>query len=181
MGSLTFTDVYDEHFRFVWRSLRRLGVSEADVADAAQEVFVVVHRKLDTFEARAKLSTWLFGICLRVAARRRSAPSKRREIADEAAIAAQIDPREDAASTVEHGDRRRLLEALLDELPFEQRTVFVLFELEAMTGEDIADALEIPLGTVYSRLRLARAAFEKSVQRERARSRARGIFEGESR
>ena len=172
MGSLAFTDVYDEHFRFVWRSLRRLGVFEADVADAAQEVFVVVHRKLDGFEGRAKVSTWLFGICLRVAARRRSAPTRRREVHDDEAIAAQVDHADDAATTVERRDERRVLEALLDELSFDQRAVFVLFELEAMTGDVIAEALEIPLGTVYSRLRLARAAFEQAVRRERARTRS---------
>lgn len=172
MGSPSFPDVYDEHFRFVWRSLRRLGVPEADVADAAQEVFVVVHRKLEGFEGRAKLATWIFGICLRIASRRRNSPAKRREVHDEAAIANQIDPGDGAAAEVERRDRLRVLDALLDDLPLEQRAVFVLFELEAMTGEDIAEALEIPLGTVYSRLRLAREAFERGVKRVQAKQRA---------
>ena len=171
MGSLSFPDVYDEHFRFVWRSLRRLGLSEADVADAAQEVFVVVHRKLEGFEGRAKLSTWIFGICLRVASRRRASPEKRREVLDEGAVASQIDPSDDATTTLEQRDRLRLLDAILDELPLEQRAVFVLFELEAMTGDDIAEALQIPLGTVYSRLRLARGAFEQAVKRVQAKQR----------
>src|SRR5689334_15233045 len=70
-GGLTFKEVYEEQFRFVWRSLRRLGVRESDVADAAQDVFLVVHRRLGEFEGRSKVSTWLYGICYRVARDRR--------------------------------------------------------------------------------------------------------------
>ena len=70
-GGPTFKEVYEEQFRFVWRSLRRLGVRESDVADAAQDVFLVVHRRLDEFEGRSKVSTWLYGICYRVARDRR--------------------------------------------------------------------------------------------------------------
>ena len=68
---MTFKEVYDEHFRFVWRSLRRLGVRESDVPDAVQDVFLVVHRRLAEFEGRSKVTTWLFGICFRVARDRR--------------------------------------------------------------------------------------------------------------
>jgi RNA polymerase sigma-70 factor (ECF subfamily) len=66
-----------------------------------------------------------------------------------------------------------LLETILDELPLEQRAVFTLFELETMGGEEIAAALEIPLGTVYSRLRIARDQFRKSLTRLQARDRFR--------
>src|SRR5262245_39607962 len=62
-----FEEVYDEHIDFVWRSLRLLGVADAQLDDAIQDVFVVVHRKLDTFEGRASIRTWIFGIALRVA------------------------------------------------------------------------------------------------------------------
>ena len=70
---MTFKEVYDENFRFVWRSLRRLGVREGDVPDAVQDIFLIVHRKLGEFEGRSKVTTWLFGICLRVARDRRRA------------------------------------------------------------------------------------------------------------
>src|SRR6478609_4057881 len=72
---MTFEDIYRAHFAFVWRSLRRLGVREEDANDVAQEVFIVVHRKLPEFAGRSKVTTWLYGVCFRVASeRRRAAP-----------------------------------------------------------------------------------------------------------
>jgi RNA polymerase sigma-70 factor (ECF subfamily) len=166
--TLTLRAVYDEHFPFVWRSLRRLGVPESDVPDAAQEVFLVVHRKLGEFEGRAKLTTWLYAIVLRVAQDRRKKAFDRRRVDDEDAITT-LEDGVDPSAQVEQRQRLALLERLLDELPLEQRAVFTLFELDAMSGESIAELLEIPLGTVYSRLRLAREAFAKSAARHRAR------------
>jgi len=172
-GGLTFKEVYREQFRFVWRSLRRLGVRESDVADAAQDVFLVVHRRLDEFEGRAKVSTWLYGICYRVARDRRRLAHVRHHVDDEVAVAERVDEHADVAAEAERREGFELLEALLDELPIEQRAVFTLFELDAMGGEEIALALEIPLGTVYSRLRVARDQFRKSLLRLQARERFR--------
>ena len=145
---MTFREVYDEHFRFVWRSIRRLGVGESDVADAVQDVFVIVHRKLPEFEGRSKVSTWLFGICLRVTRDRRRLAHERRRSEDDAPLLDAADDRVDIAAEAERREGIAMLEKLLDELPFEQRTVFLLFELEGMSGEDIAESLTIPLGTV---------------------------------
>lgn len=170
---MTFREVYDEHFRFVWRSLRRLGVREDDVQDAVQDVFVVVHRRLGDFEGRSKVTTWLFGICLRVARDRRRLAYTRRTSCDEASIAERADDTADVAAEVERKQGMELLDAMLDEMPIEQRAVFTLFELDAMTGEDIAEMLEIPLGTVYSRLRMARDQFRRSLTRHQARDRFR--------
>lgn len=166
-----FRAVYDEHFRFVWRSLRRLGVREHDVPDAAQEVFLVVHRKLGSFEGRSKMTTWLYGIAYRVAHDRQKLAHTRRSVADADLVAEQAD---EAADLGEHLERRQaalLLERIMDEMPLEQRAVFAAFELEGMGGEDIAEMLDVPLGTVYSRLRLARDVFKKNVDRFRARER----------
>jgi RNA polymerase sigma-70 factor (ECF subfamily) len=162
---MTFREVYDEHFRFVWRSLRRLNVGEADVPDAAQEVFLVVHRRLPEFEGRAKITTWLFRICLRVARDRRRRASVRREVADPAVLEAREDPAADATVAIERREDLELFEHALETMDLDQRAVFTLFEIERMTGQDIADSLEIPLGTVYSRLRLAREAFRRAVSR----------------
>lgn len=171
MWTVTFQAIYDEHFRFVWRSLRRLGVREADVADAVQDVFLVVHRKLAEFEGRSKVTTWLFGICLRVARDRRRLAHVRHDVPDEGAIDARVDERADVAAEAERRQGLELLEAILDEMPLEQRAVFTLFELEQMNGDTIADLLEIPVGTVHSRLRLAREAFRQSLARRQARER----------
>ncbi len=174
MAETSFRQVYDEYFRFVWRSLRRLGVREADIADAVQEVFVVVHRKLATFEGRSKMTTWLFAISMRIARdHRRSAPV-RREIATEASVLGKArDPDADVGAQAERHERQATLEQILDEMPEEQRTVFVLFELETLSGIEIAELVDIPIGTVHSRLRLARESFRRAAARVDARDRFR--------
>lgn len=173
---MTFDDVYDQHFEFVWRTLRRLGVPEADLPDVAQEVFLVVHRRLADFVERAKVTTWLFRIAVRAARDRRRSASVRREIALEEPLQAAVDASADPSRDLERADDRALLEQALAALDEEQREVFAAFELEGMTGDAIAAALELPLGTVYSRLRLGRARFRQSLARllaNRARPRAR--------
>ena len=169
----SFTEVYEEHFRFVWRSMRRLGVPESDVADAVQDVFLVVHRRLGEFEGRSKVSTWLYGICYRVARDRRRLAHVRRRSDDDGDMDERPDERADVAAAAERRQGLELLETILDEMPIEQRAVFTLFELDAMGGDAIAEMLEIPVGTVYSRLRIAREQFRRSLSRMQARDRFR--------
>jgi RNA polymerase sigma-70 factor (ECF subfamily) len=160
-----FEDAYREHFRFVWRALRRLGVPERDLPDAVQEVFVVVHRKLAGFDAASRMTTWLYAIALRVASNRRRSAAQRHEVFGDAPERASL-PAED---TSDLADRRALLEKALDAMPLEQRAVFTLFELEGVQGAEIAELMEVPLATVHSRLRLARETFRRVVARARAR------------
>jgi RNA polymerase sigma-70 factor (ECF subfamily) len=177
---MTFREVYEEQFRFVWRTLRELGVQERDVADAVQDVFVVVYRKLPEFEGRSKLTTWLFAICMRVASDRRRLAHVRREVPDTEALDARVD---DAAGPAQCAERRQqvaLLERALEALPDEQRAVFVLFELKGEPCEEIAAALGAPLGTIYSRLRLGREAFRKALSRLNARERSTAVRFGEA-
>jgi RNA polymerase sigma-70 factor (ECF subfamily) len=167
--SLVFAEVYEEHFDFVWRSARRLGVSALHVDDAVQEVFLVVHRRLHEFEARSSLKTWLFAITRRVVGDyRRSArrkPSEPISFEPEACASSAAD------AQLERNEDARLLYSLLDELDPEKREVFVLAELEQISGPEIAAALGENLNTVYARLRAARIAFEAAVARHQARSR----------
>jgi RNA polymerase sigma-70 factor, ECF subfamily len=173
-GVASFKEVYDENFRFVWRSLRRLGVPESDVADCVQDVFLVVHRRLGEFEGRSKVTTWLYGICYRVARdRRRLAHVRRRADDDDGELDERPDERADVAADAERKQGLALLEAMLDEMPIDQRAVFTLFEIDALGGEAIAEMLEIPVGTVYSRLRIAREQFRRSLSRMQARDRFR--------
>lgn len=162
---MTFDDIYDQHFEFVWRTLRRLGVPSADLPDVSQEVFLVVHRRLADFVERAKVTTWLFRIAARAARDRRRSARVRYEIAVEKPLQAAVDADADPSRELERADDRALLEQALASLDQEQREVFTAFELEGMTGEAIAVALELPLGTVYSRLRLGRARFRQSLAR----------------
>ena len=137
---LAFDAVYREHFAMVWRALRRFGVPERDLPDAAQDVFVVVHRKLAEFDGQCRVSTWLYAICVRVASdRRRRAPNRHEafgEEPDEARVSGAVH------EPWELAERRALLREALDAMPIEQRTVFVLFELEGMTGEEIVVVVE---------------------------------------
>jgi RNA polymerase sigma-70 factor (ECF subfamily) len=163
---------YETHVRFVWRALLRLGVLDDDVADAAQDVFVVVHRKLAEFEGRSKVTTWLFTICMRVASDRRKTAHARHQVRSscDSILAAEADG--DAAVLVDRRRARALLHSMLDRMPEDQRVIFSLFELEEMDGNEIAELLELPVGTVRSRLRLAREAFRRFVSRLQARERS---------
>jgi RNA polymerase sigma-70 factor, ECF subfamily len=161
-----FPNLYATYFKQVWGALRRLGVREADVADVAQKVFMTAYRKLDTFEGRAHVRNWLLGICERTASDyRRSAPVRREIATDVAQLELSASDYPDMAIVL--GSRRRLAaaEALLDRLPEAQRSVFVLFELEDLSGPEIAELLDVSVGTVRSRLRLARETFAREIQR----------------
>jgi RNA polymerase sigma-70 factor (ECF subfamily) len=163
-----FEELYDQHFAFVWRTARRLGVAERSVDDAVQDVFIVVHRRLADFEGRSSIKSWLFGIVRRVAKdhRRRARRKDRGEaLPDGLADPMSPSPR-DAASRAE---ALEVLYGLLESLDDDKREVFVLAELEQMTVPEIAEAISVNLNTVYSRLRAARQAFEKAVARYRAR------------
>ncbi|HMI93075.1 MAG TPA: RNA polymerase sigma factor [Polyangiales bacterium] len=161
-----FRVLYDAHFNFVWRCLRRLGVREPDVLDQAQKVFLTAYFKLSEFEGRARVTTWLFGICQRVASDyRRSAPIRREIATDAAELDLQRGSQAAPSAQTEMRQQAHAAEAILNKLPEAQRLVFVLFELEELSGEEIAETLAISVGTVRSRLRLAREAFSREVKR----------------
>jgi len=159
----TFRAIYEEHYRTVWRTLRRLRVGESELVDATQDVFVVVHRRLDEFEGRSQLRTWIIGICRRVASDYRRRPRAQREVVTAAGELERLVDSKSAGPAAEQTQRAELARALLDRLPQAQREVFILFELEQLSGEEIAEQLGIPVGTVRSRLRRARDAFRREV------------------
>jgi RNA polymerase sigma-70 factor (ECF subfamily) len=159
-----FSAVYGEHFMFVWRTLRALGVPAAAADDAAQDVFVVVHRRLDDYDARAPIRAWLFGIARNVARRHRERAHREPPlhlVGEGRALDDTMQLREAAS----------LVERFLDTLDEDQRAVFVLAQLEGLTAPEIAEALGVNPNTVYSRLRTARLKFERAVARHAARDR----------
>jgi len=161
---LDFRTVYERHFDAVWHSLRRLSVPEKQLMDAAQDVFVVVYRRLPEFEGRAQLRTWLFQICRRVASNYRQLASTRREVAVGASeLRDRLDQTTQQPDAAAHAERLALARAVLDKLPEPQREAFILYELEERSGEEIAAELGVPVGTVRSRVRLARQAFRREV------------------
>ena len=161
-------EIYVRHFDFVWRSLRRLGVNAVDLEDAAQDVFVVVHRRLADFEQRSAVKSWVFGIALRVAKvyRHKAARQRMRHCEEEAVLVCTRDSPEQASV---HMQAARQVQLVLEELDDDKRAVFILAELEQLPAADIASALGIPVNTVHSRRRLARAAFEAGLRRLKAK------------
>ncbi|MET0284765.1 MAG: sigma-70 family RNA polymerase sigma factor [Polyangiales bacterium] len=162
-----FADVYEQHFEFVWRSARRLGVPEASLDDVVQDVFVTVYRRLPDFEGRSQVKTWVFGILrntvndLRRSQRRKPTEALTAEPIDHSANGPQ------EAFAREQG--ARLLHAVLTELEDDLRDVFVLSELEQMSAPEVATALSVNVNTVYSRLRAARRDFDAALKRLRTR------------
>lgn len=171
--SLTVDQIHDEHADFVWRSLQRLGVPDSDLEDALQEVFIVVHRKLASFDGSSRLSTWLYGICLRVASAHRNRAHVRRE-RPTPEIDDAPDEHGDPEATLSARQARERLERALDALTPEKRAVLVMFEIEGLPAGTIAEMLGVPVGTVYSRLSSARAAFAEAVKRMERRESFRG-------
>lgn len=162
-------EIYAAHADFVFRNLRRLGVHESLIDDAVQDVFLVVHRRLGDFEARAQVTTWLFGIVLRVAqSYRRSAMRRRARLSDAPSAEVEQIPTTAAESPVETLERREasaLLHRLLEELDDDKRAMLVCVELEQLTVPEAAESLGLNLNTAYGRLRAARAAFNEAVAR----------------
>ena len=157
--------IFREEGAFVWRALRRLGVAPGDVDDVCQEVFVIVYRKLDEWEGRGQLRSWLYGITIRVAAAHRRRAHQRNEIPTESPVG----PDEPAATTPEGeaADREALalLDRALDELDDDKRAVFVLYEVEGLEMPEIVEAIGCPLQTAYSRLHSARKEVERAMKR----------------
>lgn len=153
-----------DYYAFVWRSLRRLGVSLADVDDASQEVFVRAARNVD---AIVDEHGYLFRACLYAAGHARRRAVRRREV-DDSLLTAQADLGATPEQSLEMAEARERLQAILQAMPDELAAVFVLAELELHTMVEIAAMLQLPKGTVVSRLRRARAFF---LERARASQR----------
>ncbi len=162
-ASPDFDTLYDLHFEFIWRSLRRLGVPRASLDDATQDVFVVAFRRLSDFANRSSPKTWLAGIAVKVAADCRRRLRRKGGLEPLSDSLEDGRPGPDARTAVTEALRR--LDAVLVCLDDGQREVFVLAELEGMTAPEIAEATATNLNTVYSRLRAARSAFDESLRR----------------
>lgn len=156
--------LFDEHCEFVCRVLRHHGVAESALDDSVQDVFVTAYRRWSTFEGRSSARSWLFGIARRIASGyRRRADTRARYLSSEG------DGTPGTEEPFARAQAAQSLAALLSQIDRDKRTVFVLREIEGMTAPEIADALSLPVGTVYSRLRAAWSGLGALAQRERTR------------
>jgi RNA polymerase sigma-70 factor (ECF subfamily) len=169
----TLAQIYDAHFDFVWRNARRLGVPEASADDVAQDVFMIVQRRIADFDGRASLRAWIFGILIRVVRDHRRSfrrkggrhvPLDHECTKDDVALSSGPTPIELA----ERGERVRLLNTLLAGLDEDKRTLLILSELEEWTLREIAALFGSNTSTIYSRLRAAKRAFEQAYARSQA-------------
>jgi RNA polymerase sigma-70 factor (ECF subfamily) len=175
-AEIDFHALYEEQFRYVFRTLRRLGARGVEIDDLVQEVFTVVFQRLADYDRSRPIEPWLFGIAFRVASSQRRRRARRvpevalgereRELVDEDAAGPE-------ASLADRRARELVLQAL-EGLPLEQRAVFVMHEIDEQPIPVVAETLAIPLNTAYSRLRAARAGFAAQVRRLRRASDAGG-------
>jgi RNA polymerase sigma-70 factor (ECF subfamily) len=158
----------DAHYAALWRFLRRMGVGESEIEDAVQHVLMVFAQRAWMVAATAERA-FLFGTAIRVASDFRRKRRRAVELEGEEAILQLEHPTPDAESQLAERELRRWLDRLLEELAPKFRAVFVLAELEELTMAEISELLDIPPGTVASRLRRARELFESKAFRLRTR------------
>jgi RNA polymerase sigma-70 factor (ECF subfamily) len=156
--------LYREHHAFVWRNARRLGAGDDWVDDAVHEIFLVAARRLLEFESRSSVRTWLFAIALRVVRRMKR---DRARYASKVRAFSTTRGDEVAASPEERSESARYLRSLLARLDEPRRIVVILVELEGMTALEVAAATGAKQGTVESRLRSARLALQRMIERDR--------------
>jgi RNA polymerase sigma-70 factor (ECF subfamily) len=159
----SFTEFYAQHSAFVWRNARQLGVPASSADDVVQEVFIVLQRRLADFDGRTALRSWIFGILVRVA-RQHHRRFQRKDAQcvplEQAAAQERADGGLTPGEHAENAERVRLLETLLGQLDEDKRTLLVLSELEEWTLREIAEYFSSNTNTVYSRLLVAKRAFE---------------------
>jgi RNA polymerase sigma-70 factor (ECF subfamily) len=167
-ATVPFAKLVSDHLAFVWRTLRRFGVPPAEVDDAAQRVFLIASERLPSIKLGSERS-FLTGVALRVASHARRA-NHRRDAAHQRFYEYQsVALTPDAL--MQRTEARDLLDCVLNRMPDELRSVFVLFELEELTIDEIAELLSLPRGTVATRLRRARMVFHDAAKSIEARSR----------
>jgi RNA polymerase sigma-70 factor (ECF subfamily) len=163
----SFRAMYDAHVDFVWRNLRRLGVDPTEADDKTQEVFVIAHRRFEDFEDRGHgPRAWLFQIVLRVASDARRHRRRHPEEPDGGFAQDHESVEPGQAAAVARREALDRLDRALAKIDVGRRAVLVLHEIEEMTAPEIAQTLSIPLNTVYSRLRVARAELEAALARQ---------------
>jgi len=173
---LDLVGIYESQKDFVWLTLQRMGIRHPDLEDVFQDVFVIAHKRIHTYNRQAKLSAWLYGICLRSVAAHRRRAFRRRERPDglEASVGqpgserwhSQIAAPDDRVRELE---RQAVLNELLDTLDPDHRAVVVMFEVEEYNCDSISELIGVPVGTVHSRLHTARRKLAQAAVRLRHR------------
>ncbi|MET0389717.1 MAG: sigma-70 family RNA polymerase sigma factor [Polyangiales bacterium] len=163
---MSFRTLYAEHFGFVWRCLGGLGVAPSALDDAAQEVFVVVHRRLPEFRGESSLRTWLYGIVRNVAANTRRSQQRKGGLSELRGDEPSAQP--DPLASLETAEAACFVQDFVRELDEKKRDLFVLAIVEQLSIPEVATMLGVPLNTAYTRLRTLRLEFKSAVERYQA-------------
>jgi RNA polymerase sigma-70 factor (ECF subfamily) len=162
VAAVDFLAIYREQFDFVWRAAQRLGAADSEVEDRVHDVFAIVVKQLPTYDPARPLRLWLYGIVYRVMLDHRRKRSSHEVPTDELpTLVAEGDP----AASAEQRQGLSIARQIIDSLEMDRRAVLVMHDLEELPMPQVAEALEIPLNTAYSRLRLARRDFEEAARR----------------
>lgn len=162
----SLTELFLEQAPFLARSLRRLGVPAPDLDDAVQEVFVVASRRMHAVPPGAERA-FLYGTAMRIASNVRRVDKRARNRLSEEPLESpsiDVDKGPTPEELLERREARATLDAVLETMSVEMRAVFTLFELEEMTTLEIANLLDLPPGTVSSRLHRAREQFDRRAR-----------------
>ena len=163
MAKPAFEQVFTDHVRYAGRTLRYLGVPEADLDDACQEVFIVVHRRIHELDRVEGARAWIRQVCVHVAQNARRSLRRRH---DAGVVLPDVSTPATQDQSVERSEMRARLLAILDRLTEEQRAVFVLYEIEQLAMSEVCEAVGCPVQTAYSRLHAARASVQEALGKE---------------
>ena len=157
-GKYELSQVYRDHVEFVWRTARRMGMSASEAEDTVHETFLIVQRRLPEIDASRSLAAWLYRITHNVVLHQKRGVARRLRRHHEAAPAnGHTDP-------IGQADTRQLIESALARVDEPRRQVVILADIEGMTAPEIAEALDLRLNAVYSRLRRGRIQLEDALR-----------------
>ena len=162
-GQPTFEQLFRQFAPMILHALPFLGVAESDTDDLCQEIFLTVHQKLPTFEGRSSLKTWIYGICLRKASNYRRQARHRYEYACEKTAEQAVQA--EHVQRIHNEQKLDILEQALAVLGKKKKAVFVLYEIEELSMDEVALAVGCPVFTAYARLYAARREVKKTVRR----------------
>jgi RNA polymerase sigma-70 factor (ECF subfamily) len=160
-----FRALFTMHAPYVWNTLRRFGVLPADLEDQTHEVFLQVQRHLGDYDASRPVRPWLFGFAFRIASQHRRRVDRRREDSGPDRAEDAVDPAALPDERIASEQNRRLVLDALGAIDLDRRAVFVLYEIDGVSMDEIARSLGIPVNTAYSRLRVARGEFATAAKR----------------
>jgi RNA polymerase sigma-70 factor (ECF subfamily) len=160
--SADFQAIFAAEFSYVCRALRRLGVRQADLEDQAQEVFVSVHARFDGYDPSRPIRPWLFAFAFRAASNYQRLARHRHERPGEVAEAESAHTPELALADRQ---KQELVLSALEGVPLERRSALIMHDIDGFSAPEIADALAVPINTVYSRVRVARDEFRAALKR----------------